>query len=241
MVVVLLHQVERLALAHVAVNAANVAAGLVTVFHHHLVAKGQLDLAVAAAVIDLQVVAVALFLAGLAARGGADHGVGHDRRRVIGLYRHRTSHVQGVVLAVFGLQDEGLRVGADHVGCEHEAGRCTRAFAAGLVAGGGRQGGGHAREHTQVAANVELDGFELGQRHQWIFVADFRAHQGIDRLEQHVLRFPAHGVEGQGGAHGAAAGAHGGGVFCGDVGHVVSLHRQAAIGLHRAAREQGAA
>ena len=171
-IVVFLEQIQGFARAHVAVDAADVAAGLVAVFDHHLVAKGQLDLAVAAAVIDLQVVAVALFFAGLAARGGADHGVGHDRGRVIGLYRHCTSHIQGVVLAALGLQNEGLRVGADHVGGEHDAGGCARAFAAGLVAGGGRQGGGHAREHTQVAANVELNGLELGQRDQGIFVAD---------------------------------------------------------------------
>ena len=240
-IVVLLHQVERLALAHVAVNAADVAAGLVTVFHHHLVAKGQLDLAVAAAVIDLQVVAIALFLAALAAGGGGDHGVGHDRRCVVGLHCHRTGDVQGVVLAVFRLQDEGLRVGADHVGGQHEAGSCTSAFAAGLVAGRGSERGLHAGQHVEVAANVELDRLELGQRDQRVFVADLGAHQRINRFEPHVLRVPAHGVEGQRATHGLAARAHGGGVFGRDLGGVVGLHRQAAIGLHRAAREQGAA
>ena len=241
MIVVFLEQIQGFARAHVAVDAADVAAGLVTVFHHHLVAKGQLDLAVAAAVINLQVVAIALFLTALAARCGGDHGVGHDRRCVVGLHCHRTSHIQGVVLAVFGLQDEGLRVGADHVGGQHEAGGRARAFAAGLVAGRGSERGLHAGQDVEVAANVELDRLELGQRDQRIFVADLGAHQRINRFEQHVLRFPAHGVEGQGGAHGAATGAHGGGVFCGDVGHVVGLHCQAAVGLHRTAREQRAA
>ncbi len=63
-------QVQGFACTHVAVNATYLTAGLMTVFDHDLIAKGQFHFAVCAAVVHLQVVTVALFLSCIATGSG---------------------------------------------------------------------------------------------------------------------------------------------------------------------------
>ena len=208
---------------------------------HDLIAKGQFHFAVCAAVVHLKVVAVAFFVGGVTTGRGRHHGVGDDGRGVIGLHGDGTRHVQRVNLAVVRLQDEGLRIGADHVGGQHHAGGRACTGAAGLVAGSGRERGLHAGNHVQVATQLKLHRFSFGQSDQGVFVPNVGANQRIHGLEQHVLRSPTHGVESQGGTHRGSARAHGGGVFGRDVGHVVGLNGQAAIGLDLAVGQQGPA
>ena len=239
--VVDLRQVQGFTRAHVAVNAPRLAASFVVLYDHDLIAKGQFHFAVCAAVVHLQVVTVALFLSSIAAGSGSDYRVGHDGRGVFGLHGDGTLDIQGVGLTVVGLQHKSLRIRADHVRGQHQASSSAGAFAAGFVGGGRRERGFHAGEHVQVATQLELHRFGFGQGDQGVFITNVGTDQGIDGFEQHVLSRPAHGVEGQGRAHSGSARTHGGGVFSRDVGDVVGLYRQAAIGLHLALGQDGAA
>ena len=187
LLVVNLRQVQGFTRSHVAVNAPRLAASFVVLCDHDLIAKGQFHFAVCAAVVHLQVVALAFFVGCIATGGGRHHGVGDDGRGVIGLHSDGTLHVQRVNLAVVRLQDEGLRIGADHVGGQHHAGGRARAFAAGFVVGGRRERGLHAGEHVQVATELQLDRFGFGQSDQRIFIPNVGANQRIHGLEQHIL------------------------------------------------------
>ena len=240
--VVLLAEVDfRVFTAHVAVDSAAFAASLVVIGDQHLVAKGHFLQAVAAAQVDLEIVAVAF------ARRFASHrnhrDLGADAGRVRGLDQHVAAHHHGFVNQGRAVRKAHVGVGgaADRVGAQHHAGRSAAACRAGFVAGHSLERGSHGRLHGQVAAEVERAVLHPCQGLGRNFSADVGAHNGAHGLAQQVLRLPANGVEGQGHAHGGATGRHGGGVFGADAGGVPGLDRKAAAGNDGAVGHGGAA
>ena len=198
-----------------------------------------MDRAVLAVVIDLQVSTIAGRSSRRTTGRGRDDGVADDAGGIVRSHRNGSGHRERRSLV--RLIDKGAGIGAHHIAGQHQAGGGACAVAARLVAGVGRQRGMHVGQDLEVAAQRKFHRIGLGQHDQRIFIANLGANQGVDGLVQHVLRSPAHGVKGQCGADSGTARAHGGRVGGRDVGDVVGLNGEAAIGLDMAQAQDRAA
>ena len=119
-----------------------------------------------------------------AATGGQDHPVGRVQGR-----GHAGTHAR-----------------AQQIARQHHAGGHAGAAGGGLIGDGGADVFFGLRVDRQIALRAQVGAADGGQNLRGLLLADAAAQQGIDGVEQDVLRRPANGVEGQGHTHGGASG-----------------------------------
>ena len=171
-------------------------------------------------------------------RGGNDLDVGINLGGIISGNDQISRRSEGVRAGDMGISAALHQVESQHSAHAHPASAIQGGGdRAGRIAYGGIQKGGISRVHTHTARRIHIRILQVSQRGGRVFFTHIQAKQGLNRFEQHILRFKTHRIESQNHTHRGVARfrhAHNLGVHPGSIlgiyNHIAAGGHQRAIG-----------